>query len=309
MTDVFISYAREDRDAVRELVRVLESDGHTVWWDREIDVGAPYAEAIDEQLTAADAVVVVWSRHSTVSSWVWAEASAGFEREVLVPVAIDASRIPLPFRGREVAKLTGWPDQRQELELFKLRAAIGQATSRSAEAPDERPQPNLDEIDPTLSIRVANRVAGIMGSGQDTARASQAMAFERALSDCAVQCADVGPSPYLLGEFFGRMRSILAGDAIGLRNDQGDSWGDPSLARELGALDISKPVVITRDAAHPQSAEVLDALGAEWLLAASQRGLVLGVAGREEAAPDEAVLERIPRLLQMLEVLVRTGAA
>jgi hypothetical protein len=33
MTDVFISYAREDRETAAKLAKVLEDQGYSVWWD------------------------------------------------------------------------------------------------------------------------------------------------------------------------------------------------------------------------------------------------------------------------------------
>ena len=34
MSDIFISYASEDRDRVKSLARALEQEGWSVWWDR-----------------------------------------------------------------------------------------------------------------------------------------------------------------------------------------------------------------------------------------------------------------------------------
>jgi len=69
MADVFISYAREDKDFVRCLDRALTEDGRDVWVDWE-DI-APSAEWMEEIRTAiegADAFVFVLSSDSLASS-------------------------------------------------------------------------------------------------------------------------------------------------------------------------------------------------------------------------------------------------
>ena len=39
MTDVFISYARNDRNEVRYIAHALTAEGFSVWWDPEIKPG------------------------------------------------------------------------------------------------------------------------------------------------------------------------------------------------------------------------------------------------------------------------------
>ena len=89
MSDVFVSYAREDRDRVEPLVRLLESFGLTVWWDRELNAGDSFETAIDKAILASRCVVVVWSEHSIDSQWVRNGALEGMERHILVPVRVN----------------------------------------------------------------------------------------------------------------------------------------------------------------------------------------------------------------------------
>ena len=74
MADVFISYASEDRDRVKPFIEALEDAGFSVWWDRRIGLGASFDKAIEVELNAAKAVVVVWSYSSVESDWVRNEA-------------------------------------------------------------------------------------------------------------------------------------------------------------------------------------------------------------------------------------------
>ena len=39
MADVFLSYSSKDKDRVQPLVRALEREGWTVWWDRKTCAG------------------------------------------------------------------------------------------------------------------------------------------------------------------------------------------------------------------------------------------------------------------------------
>ena len=45
MIDVFVSYAREDKERARRLVEQLESHGLAVWWDQEIATGQGWLRA------------------------------------------------------------------------------------------------------------------------------------------------------------------------------------------------------------------------------------------------------------------------
>ncbi|NGZ10239.1 MAG: toll/interleukin-1 receptor domain-containing protein [Nitrospira sp. LK70] len=70
MSDIFISYASEDRQRVQALaqaLQALERKGWSVWWDRRIPIGRSFDEVIEEALDASKAVVVVWTNTSVKS--------------------------------------------------------------------------------------------------------------------------------------------------------------------------------------------------------------------------------------------------
>jgi TIR domain len=108
MSDIFISYAREDRPRVEHLAAALEQCGWAVWWDPDIRTGEDFGRMIHTALHAARCVIVVWSHQSIVSPWVKDEAQVGQERGVLLPVRIDAVAPPLGFRQLQTVDLTGW---------------------------------------------------------------------------------------------------------------------------------------------------------------------------------------------------------
>ena len=50
--DIFLSYASEDLERVRPLIRALEQRGWRVWWDRTMLPGDDYEEVIDQAIAA-----------------------------------------------------------------------------------------------------------------------------------------------------------------------------------------------------------------------------------------------------------------
>ena len=108
MSQVFLSYAHEDRDRAKNLAHILEARGLTVWWDRKIVAGQTFDQVIEHELETAECVVVLWSPHSVASEWCKSEASLAAERGVLIPVMIDAVKLPLEFRRKQTADLSNW---------------------------------------------------------------------------------------------------------------------------------------------------------------------------------------------------------
>ena len=50
MSDIFISYKREDRPRARAVARSFEKHGFSVWWDRKIPPGRTFDQVIQEAL-------------------------------------------------------------------------------------------------------------------------------------------------------------------------------------------------------------------------------------------------------------------
>ncbi len=126
MANIFVSYAREDRDRVQPFVEILEQQGWSVWWDRELSPGQHFERIIDNEIDEADCVVVFWSKYSVESEWVLAEAHEGMQRGVLIPILLDEVRVPLIFRQKQSAFLVDWPDQIDESELERVIGAIAE---------------------------------------------------------------------------------------------------------------------------------------------------------------------------------------
>jgi adenylate cyclase len=108
LTNVFLSYAREDAPIAKELADCIGRAGHNVWWDTQIHGGSRFASEIDRQLKGADAVVVLWTEASIDSAWVQDEAAEGRDSGRLVPVSLNGCRPPLGFRQFHTVNLEPW---------------------------------------------------------------------------------------------------------------------------------------------------------------------------------------------------------
>jgi hypothetical protein len=186
MSDIFISYASEDRDWARRLAEgFTEAGGWSVWWDREIPFGKTFDQVIWEALTNAGCIVVLWSTHAIESDWVIEEAQYGCEQRILVPVLIEKVTPPFGFRRIQAANLVSWngnhafPDferlvvaingvlntpDRSKLQVEDLGLRIAEAVNRSsgeqlAEAEEARETitpPKREKIDGTRNLESQN---------------------------------------------------------------------------------------------------------------------------------------------------------
>ena len=97
MSDVFISYAREDRDAAFKLAQALRSHGVNVWWDFDLVGGEDFRSRIREVIDSAPKVLVLWSKVSVKSAFVIDEAAEAKRQGKLVPISLDRTSPPFGF--------------------------------------------------------------------------------------------------------------------------------------------------------------------------------------------------------------------
>ena len=114
VTDIFLSYARQDRASARIFAECLGEEGFRVWWDASLHSGETFDEVIEQRLRDAKAVVVLWSPRSVASRWVRAEATLADRRNKLVPAIIETCDRPIVFELTHTAELSEWHGDRSD---------------------------------------------------------------------------------------------------------------------------------------------------------------------------------------------------
>ena len=126
--DIFISYARSTADHARRVAEALRGLGYGVWRDDELPAHRSYAEVIEERLTGAKAVVVIWSAEAVRSEWVRSEANRAREDHKLVQLSVDGARLPMPFDQIQCADLVGWTGEAEAQNWKKVVESIADLT-------------------------------------------------------------------------------------------------------------------------------------------------------------------------------------
>lgn len=135
MPDVFISYNREDRETARLVANALEAEGFSVWWDAALRAGETYDEVTEQNLRGAGAVVVLWSKRSSNSKWVRAEATVGERSSTLVPALIEDCERPIRFELVQTADLRHWRGDRNDPHWRAFMQDVRTAVSRRSAKP------------------------------------------------------------------------------------------------------------------------------------------------------------------------------
>lgn len=163
MTDIFISYKKEDAGRVVRLVEALRAEGFAVWWDHGIAAGAEWDRSIHRELYAAKVVIAVWSKASVAAPWVKEEALVGKNRGVLVPVKFDEVDPPLGFMMIQAANLVGWTGDRSDQRWPLFLNAVGAIVRNEAPPRYDTPPPVPQAAAPKPKSRIAmlSAVAGV----------------------------------------------------------------------------------------------------------------------------------------------------
>jgi hypothetical protein len=101
-TDVFVSYNRAQERGAASLANRLRKKGYRVWWARDLPATGAFHKEIYRRLNSARAVVVIWSKESAESDWVYAEADCARRQGKLVnthttSIKSPSLELPLPF--------------------------------------------------------------------------------------------------------------------------------------------------------------------------------------------------------------------
>ena len=136
MSDVFVSYARPDEAEAIKIAEALRSRGYKVWRDDEIPGHGAFSRVIEENLTSAKAVLVVWSSGAAESDWVRAESDKARVAGTLIQVSIDGTLPPLPFNQIQCTDLSGWDGDLDSDAWRKVEKSVASLAGVPARADD-----------------------------------------------------------------------------------------------------------------------------------------------------------------------------
>lgn len=226
MSDVFISYKREDKARVEALYTLLLDLDVPVWFDAGIEVGMEWEQRILEQIGRAKAVIVCWSFAAVSSHWVMREAQIGLERGILVPVTIHPCSLVPPFDAIQSADLTQWDGAPDHAEIQKVLLRLGLLVGKKNIA----------------------RNARLRGGGQreELVNLLRAMLIDRALT---------GGAPFHYKEAEEALRAAAEDEGLQLGEfDQHSLWGaldaiaEQNRRRREPPLDV---LVVSKDTGRP----------------------------------------------------------
>ncbi|MES2604239.1 MAG: toll/interleukin-1 receptor domain-containing protein, partial [Pseudomonadota bacterium] len=143
MTDIFLSYNREDQAIARHFAEGFERAGFSVWWDVTLKSGEDFDQVTEQALEVAKAVVVLWSKKSVASRWVRAEATQADRNKTLVPVTIEPCKRPIMFELKQTADLSHWDGDADDPVWLSFVSDVQQFVMRDrpAGAVDNTPTP------------------------------------------------------------------------------------------------------------------------------------------------------------------------
>lgn len=134
MSEIFISYKREEREKARAVAEAFAVRGYSVWWDVDLLPGDQFGDEIQAVIEHAKAAVVLWSKSAVGSNFVRDEARRAAGREILVPVRLDNCEPPLPFGTLHTLDLSSWDGSSDSPLLDPLMSAIENKVGRVPEA-------------------------------------------------------------------------------------------------------------------------------------------------------------------------------
>jgi TolB-like protein/Tfp pilus assembly protein PilF len=135
MTDIFLSYNREDQARAKLFAEAFEAQGFKVWWDVGLRTGEAYDEVTETALRTAKAVVVLWSKKSVQSRWVRAEATLADRNKTLVPCMIEPCERPIMFELTQTAELSHWDGSPTDKAWVSFLGDVKRFMSKDAPAP------------------------------------------------------------------------------------------------------------------------------------------------------------------------------
>lgn len=131
MTDVYIAYAREDRERVRLITEMLRFEGWDLWMD-PFDLSDEISPAAELKLATARVILAFWSDRSRTSEIVRSEAATGLYKNKLMQARIDSGAPPRPFDQVESLDFSHWRGDIDDPIWRRLTAGLKQHAGEPA---------------------------------------------------------------------------------------------------------------------------------------------------------------------------------
>lgn len=153
MSDIFISYSRQDSEYAQKLTYLLEWFGYSVWRDtNSLHGGQDFSLEIQQAIKLAKCTIVLWSKASINSKWVRAEAVLA--DSCLLPVQLKVVEIPPPFNTLHTEDLSNWQGDPCDPSFQRLLTAI----KRLCSSPSNLPYSSLNLSSQSSGFKKPNRV-------------------------------------------------------------------------------------------------------------------------------------------------------
>lgn len=130
MTDVFISYKREERPRCVAIYNALIDLKLSVWFDAHIEPGTDFDREIEREVRSAASVLVLWSERAADSDWIRAEARTGRQTNRLVAIRLDDCLPPLEFASVQAIDLFDHRDFQASEGWRQIVSRIGRLVGR-----------------------------------------------------------------------------------------------------------------------------------------------------------------------------------
>jgi formylglycine-generating enzyme required for sulfatase activity len=140
MSDIFLSYASEDRSRAERLAEALQARGWSVWWNWGWSIPVAFSRVVEQALKDAKCMVVLWSRHSLVNDWLLTKAAEAQRRGVLISVRLDnLVVVPQEFGRLQIVSLVEWQSGEPHAGFDRLVDEIARVlgAQRSEKAPEK----------------------------------------------------------------------------------------------------------------------------------------------------------------------------
>lgn len=159
MTDVFISYSRQNAVSARAAATALRERGFEVWLDNELPAHGSFADEIDRRISDARAVLAIWSEDAVRSEWVRAEANRGREARKLVQISLDTAVLPLPFDQIQCLRMDGWRGDVNAPEWGKVVESLATLVGKSGGLPKNGAIAATEARAPLLAVLAFDNVS------------------------------------------------------------------------------------------------------------------------------------------------------